>query len=85
MTYPIEPGSDLDRALDLMADDGAIHYLQKIPADYHAIRKLVDPRNDAHMRALGLRVYMADLGVTGLNNVHADLHGTWYGQPQEKP
>lgn len=77
MTYPIEPGSEVDQALDLMvmqsrgeAPDGLFASFQKI-----------DPWNPAHMIALGTRIHMRAMGVTDTRNVVAALHGQWYGQP----
>lgn len=79
MSYPIEPGSDLDKAIDLMVQQAQ----GAVPGGLIDSFRLIDPWNPAHMLALGTRIHMGVLGVDDLNNVVAGLHAQWYGQPTE--
>lgn len=80
---PIEPGSDLDQALSVLADIGIGDcWTEEGWLQHHedAVR-LVDPRDPVHMLALGTRLLHRKAGVTDPLTLVAPLYDQWYGKP----
>jgi hypothetical protein len=75
MTYPIEPGSELDKAIDRTI--AGINAIGPIPSD--AEFGLIDRDNEAHMIALGTRTWLHLQGITKPNELHHAVHALWYG------
>lgn len=78
---PITPGSDLDRALDAIAD-ASIRGIRS--TDNFESFKLVFPSNPAHLLALGARIYFMNTGVTDPLQLVAEQYGQWFGQPMAR-
>lgn len=74
--YPIEPGSALDHALDLVVDVENGRSLNTVEERFLILIKSAD---DAHMRALGTRSLLRTQGLhrDDLDDAQRSL---WYGQ-----
>lgn len=81
MTPPIEPGSDVDDAINAVVayemDDGE----DSLPTV--AQLSLVGFENSAHMLALGTRLVARRQGIRDPLALTASLYGMWYGQPSD--
>lgn len=73
--YPIEPGSDLDKALD----DASTPFGGKLKP-YEFKFGLINPDDIYHMMALGTRVWYRRCGVTHPGQLVEREYGKWYGQ-----
>lgn len=77
---PIEPGSPLDAALDLVVGNIMGHGLFDMEAF-----QLVSLANPAHMLALGTRVWCYKGGVGEPRALVSTLYRQWYGQARGEP
>lgn len=75
---PVEPGSLLDGAINLLtqlAVEGSVGSAQL------GLTKLVDVQNSAHMLALGTRIKVGMEGVGDPRQLVSTLYEQWYGKP----
>lgn len=72
---PIEPGSDVDTALDLVV----AHLMGAGPFKMDAF-KLISMSNPQHMLALGTRAWCFKAGLRRPDDLVSTLYRQWYGQ-----
>lgn len=76
---PIEPGSELDRALTQIAwsQINGTGLSEEIFNEF----LLLNPSSSAEMLALGVRIYFLRTGVDDPTQLVAEQYGQWYGKP----
>ena len=76
MTYPIEPGSELDKAIDEMVERALNRESRPSFERFH----LIDPANTSHMTAAGLRAQLRSQGgATSAEDLPEELRAKWFG------
>lgn len=78
---PIKPGSEIDKALNVIANDSV--NCRRSDEGFEAY-KLLDPSSVAQMLALGVRIYFLRSGVTRPIELVNEQYGQWFGKPMSR-
>lgn len=78
---PITPGSELDVALNVIANNQI--NCRNTDEGIEAF-KLIFPSNPAHLLALGARIYFLRTGVSDPLQLVAEQYGQWFGRPMRR-